>query len=125
LTARYKWLDETDRSQVAFDMRPVSGISHCGPPAPGAANTSWYSRQLVKTCRSFKHIEPKVTVADWLTALLVVVMMLQHYTRVVPFPEGAPGHSADLACHADQLQSPRRMGLVDDISRNRRLSNGY
>ncbi len=41
LTARYKYLDETDRSQVAFDMRPVSGISHFGPPAPGSVNTPW------------------------------------------------------------------------------------
>ena len=49
-------------------------------------------------------MNPKVTVAPWLIALLVVVMMLQHYTRVVPFPEGAPVHSADLACRPDQLQ---------------------
>src|ERR1700675_67671 len=83
-----------------------------------------YSRRLVKTCGSLKHIGPMVAVAQWLTALLVVVMMLQHYTRVVPFPEGAPAHSADLACRPDQLQCPRRMGLVDNISRNRRLSNG-
>jgi hypothetical protein len=32
-------LDETDRSQVAFDMRPVNGIRHFGPPALGSANT--------------------------------------------------------------------------------------
>ena len=36
----------------------------------------------MKTCRRLNHIGPKVTVAQWLTALLVVVMMLQHYTRV-------------------------------------------
>jgi hypothetical protein len=34
-------LDETDRSQVAFDMRPVRGVSPFGPPAPGSANTAW------------------------------------------------------------------------------------
>jgi len=30
-----------DRSQVAFDMQPVRGVSHFGPPAPGSANTAW------------------------------------------------------------------------------------
>src|SRR4029077_15878083 len=90
LTARSIWLDETDRSQDAFDMRPVTGIRHFGPPAPGSATPLEYSRRLVKTCNRLKHIEPKVTVAQWLTALLVVVMMLQHYTRVVSLPEGAP-----------------------------------
>jgi hypothetical protein len=52
-------------------------------------------------------------------------MMVQHYTRFVPFSEGAPVYGADLACRPDQLQCPRRMSLVDNISRNRRLSNGY
>jgi len=64
-------------------------------------------------------------VGQWLTALLEVVVMLQHYPRFVPFPEGAPGHSADFAGDPEQLQCPRRMGLVDNISRNRRFANGY
>src|SRR5439155_19401171 len=94
-------------------------------PRPVPLTPLGYSRRLGKTRRTLKHIQPKVTVAQWLTALLVVVMMLQHYTRFVPFPEGAPVHGADLACRPDQFHCPRRMGLVDDISRNRRLSNGY
>src|ERR1700685_4518595 len=63
-------------------------------------------------------LKPEVTIAQWLTALLVVVMMLQHHPRVVPFPEGAPAHRADLACRPDQLQCPPRGGLVGSISRN-------
>src|SRR4029077_2034223 len=116
-------------------MRPTGPRSHliCGQrtelafwTAPARLPTPLgYSRRLGKTCRRLKHIQPKVTVAQWLTALLLVVMMLQHYTRVVPFPECAPPHSADLACRPGQFQCPRRMGLVDNISRNRRLSNGY
>src|SRR6266481_9168322 len=94
-------------------------------PPPGSVKPLGYSRRLGKGCRRLKYIQPKVTVAQWLTALLVVVMMLQHYTRFVPFPEGAPAHGADFACRPDQLQCPRRMGLIDNISRNRRLSNGY
>src|SRR6266481_3247797 len=117
-------------------MRPSGPRSHliCGQraelaildrPRPVPLTPLGYSRRLVKTYRRLKHIGPKVTVAQWLTALLVVVMMLQHYTRFVPFPEGAPAHGADFACRPDQLQCPRRMGLIDNISRNRRLSNGY
>src|SRR5579862_1102728 len=106
-------------------MRPVRGIRDFGPPAPGSATALEYSGRLVKTCNRPKHIEPKVTDAEWLTALLVAVMMLQDYTRLVPFPQDAPGHSADFAGNRDQFQCPRRLGLVVSISRNRPFSNGY
>src|SRR6266481_8615005 len=79
----------------------------------------------LNTYSRLRHIEPEVIVGQWLTALLVVVMMLQHYTRFVPFPQCAPAHSADFAGHSYQLQCPRRMGLVGNISRNRPFSNGY
>src|SRR5258708_40161908 len=52
-------------------------------------------------------------------------MMPQDSTRFVPVPEGAAAHGVAFACRPDQLQCPRRMGLIDNISRNRRLSNGY
>src|SRR5216684_5648121 len=79
----------------------------------------------LNTYSRLRHIEPEVIVGQRFTALLVVVMMLQNYTRVVPFPQDAPGHNADFAGNPDQLQCPRRMGLVVSISRNRRFSNGY
>src|SRR6266851_8883625 len=98
-------------------MRPTGPWSHltCGQradlavlelPPPGSVNPLGYSRRLGKTCRRLKYIQPKVTVAQWLTALLVVVMMLQRHTRFVPLPKGAPVHCADPACRPDQLQCP-------------------
>jgi hypothetical protein len=56
---------------------------------------------------------------------MVVVMMLVHYERPVPFSEDTPAHSAGPAGDTDQLDRPRRLCLACNISRNRALSNGY
>src|ERR1700730_15845167 len=117
-------------------MRPTGPRSHliCSHleelpvfkcPPSGFGKTPVRLRGPLKTYSRLRRIEPEVIVRQWLTALLVVVMMLQHYTRFVPFPECAPAHSADFAGQSYQLQCPRRMGLVGNISRNRPFSNGY
>src|SRR6202034_4851827 len=82
-------------------------------------------RGPLNTHSRLRPIEAKVDVGQRLTALLVVVMMLQNHTRFVPFPQDTPAHSADFAGNPVQLQCPRRVGLVDSISRNRRFSNKY
>src|SRR5262249_37507310 len=58
-------------------------------------------------------------------ALLMVIVMLVHYARSAPFPEGAPAQSAGSAGHPDQFESPLRMRFVCSISGNRGLSEGY
>ena len=94
-------------------------------PALGFGQFQLRLRWPFNTYSSLRRIESEVTLVKWLTALLVVVMMLQHYTLFVPFPQDAPAHGADFAGTPDQLQGPRRVGLVDSISRNRRFSNRY
>src|ERR1700727_343114 len=112
-------------------MRPTGPRSHGMRPAQGnpvqipASGFRVRLRGPRKALSKLRRVETEVIVGQWLTALLVVVVMLQHDTRFSPFPEGAPAESADFAGDPDQLQCPRRMGLVDNISRNRRLANGY
>src|ERR1700730_8546085 len=107
-------------------MRPTGPRSHitCNPRELTILKCVQLASQNLRgpsgTCIGGGRIEPEVALGQWLTALLVVVMMLQHYTRLVPFPEGAPTHSADFACRSGQLQCPRRMGLGVDISGNGR-----
>src|ERR1700731_2019248 len=88
-------------------MRPLRKTYHGRVTASGLGPPVRLRRPL-NACSRLRRIEPEVIVGQWVTALLVVVMMLQHYKRFVPFPEGAPAHSADLACRPDQLQCPRR-----------------
>ncbi len=55
----------------------------------------------------------------------MVIVMLVHYARPLPFPEGAPAHSAGPTGDTNQLERPRRLRLACNISRNRALPNGY
>src|ERR1700730_10746883 len=80
-------------------MRPLRGTTRFQMPATGFGKTPVRLRGPLKTYSRLRRIEPEVIVGQWLTALPVVVMMLQHYTRFVPFPECAPAHSADFAGH--------------------------
>src|SRR5580658_1315318 len=114
------------RSQVTLICNRCGGEYPFQIPASGFGNTPHnILRGVLKTYISLRRIDAEVILGQWLAALLVVVMMLQHYTRFVPFPEGAPTRSADSACRPDQLQCPRRMGLAGSISGNRLFSNGY
>jgi hypothetical protein len=68
-------------------MRPVKGTTGFQMPAPGLGNNSQpVLRRLLKAFSRLRRIEPKIAVRQRLTTLLVVVVMLQHYTRLVPFP---------------------------------------
>jgi hypothetical protein len=60
----------------------------------------------LKTYKSLGRIEPEVTLVQWLTALLVVVMMLQHYTRFVPFPQDAPARADDIEGNSETMEEP-------------------
>jgi len=75
-------MDETDRSQVAFDMRPISGIGYFGP-APGFANTPRdIQDDMGKPVGGSSTFNLRSPSLSGLTALLVVVVMLQHYAPI-------------------------------------------
>src|SRR5260370_20588954 len=58
-------------------------------------------------------------------AVLMLIVMLVHYPRSIPFPDCAPTHSARPTGHPDQVECPLRMRLACSVSRHRDLSNGY
>src|SRR5258706_16480727 len=58
-------------------------------------------------------------------ALLMLIVMLVHYPRSIPFPECAPTHSARLTGHPDQVEGPLRMRLARSVSRHSNLSNRH
>jgi hypothetical protein len=106
-------------------MRPGKGTCHRRMTGLASVTSPLRSRRPLKASSRLRRIEAEVTVGQWVTTLLVVVMVLEHYTRFVPSPERAPVHRADFARDPDQLQCPCSLGLVDRIPRNRRFSNGY
>src|SRR5258708_20891731 len=55
----------------------------------------------------------------------MLIVMLGHYPRSIPFPECAPTQSARPAGHPDQVECPLRMRLAGSVSRHRDLSNEY
>ena len=84
-TTGYKWLDETDRSRVAFAA--ASDRNYPSNARFGFGNDSQpILRRPLKAFGRLRRIEPKIAVRQRLTTLLVIVMVLQHYTRLVPFP---------------------------------------
>src|SRR5882762_6740709 len=80
---------------------------------------------ISSTLRQVRRVETQVIGSQGAAVLLLVIVMLVHYLRPVPFPEGPPGHRASPAGHADQVERPCGMRLARNISRNRGLSNGY
>ena len=73
------------------------------PASTFGNNSQLVLTRLLKASSRLWRIEPEIAVRQRLTTLLVVVMMLQHYTRLVPFPQDALVHTADLAGSANQL----------------------
>src|SRR6266851_6685692 len=51
-------------------------------------------------------------------ALLMLIVMLVHYPRSIPFPDCAPTQSARLTGHPDQVEGPLRMRLACSVSRH-------
>ena len=81
--------------------------------------------QLLRT-RDSRPVKPIVrTEGQRSAALLMVIVMLVHDPRPVPFPESAPAHSAGPTGGTDQVERPRGMRLVCNISSNSGLSNGH
>src|SRR6267143_1699193 len=82
-------------------------------------------RQLLRT-RDSRPVKPIVhTEGQRSAALLMVIVMLVHDPRPVPFPQSAPAHSAGRTGGTDQVERPRGMRLVCNISSNSGLSNGH
>src|SRR6266404_466224 len=70
-------------------------------------------------------VETQVGERQRLATSLLVIVMLVHHARPVPFPEGAPVQRASFAGHTDNVECPGRMYLVRSIARNLALFNGY
>src|SRR6266566_9816935 len=70
-------------------------------------------------------IETQIGHGQRSAALLMLIVMLVHYPRSIPFPECAPTQSASPSRHPDQLEGPLRIGVVCNVSRDRGLSNRY
>src|SRR6266496_2953111 len=70
-------------------------------------------------------IETQIGHGQRSAALLMLIVMLVHYPRSIPFPECAPTQSARPTGHPDQVECPLRMRLACSVSRHRDLSNGY
>src|SRR5258706_6307175 len=58
-------------------------------------------------------------------ALLMLIVVLVHYPRSIPFPDCAPTQSARPTGHPDQVEGPLRMRLACSVSRHRNLSNRH
>ena len=69
-------------------------------------------------------IETQIGHGQRSAALLMLIVMLVHYPRSIPFPECAPTHSARPTGHPDQVECPLRMRLAC-VSRHRDLSNRH
>src|SRR6266581_4914470 len=65
------------------------------------------------------HVETQVVERQRLATSLLVIVMLVHHARPVPFPESAPVQRAGFTGHTDNLECPGRMYLVRSIARNR------
>src|SRR5260370_16732297 len=76
-------------------------------------------------CISLRPVETQVIGGQGAPVLLLVKVMLVHYPRPVPSPEGPPSYSAAPAGHPDQVERPRGIRLASNISRNSVLSDGY
>src|SRR5437667_12529058 len=101
--------DETDRSQVAINGTATDRLSL--PP--------------LKPRDRLDHVETQVVERQRLATSLLVIVMLVHHARPVPFPESAPGQRAGFTGHTDNLECPARMYLVRCIARHPSLSIAY
>src|SRR5260370_26243311 len=82
-------------------------------------------RRFPDAWNTIGRIETQVIQGERSADLLLVVVMLVHYARPMPFAKDAPLESAGRTGHLNQLHGPCRMRLHGNISRNRGLSNGY
>src|SRR6266436_6668756 len=73
----------------------------------------------------FQDMETQIGHGQRSAALLMLIVMLGHYPRSIPFPECAPTHSARPTGHPDQVECPLRMRLACSVSRHRDLSNRH
>src|SRR5260370_40976211 len=73
----------------------------------------------------FEDIETQIGHGQRSAALLMLIVMLVHYPRSIPFPDCAPTHSAPPTGHPDQVERPLRIRLADSVSRHRDLSTRH
>ena len=102
-------MDETDRSQVALNATATDQPI----PAP------------LKPRDRLDHVETQVVERQRLATSPLVIVMLVHHARPVPFPESAPIQHAGFPGYTGDMECPGRMYLVRSIARKRGLLNGY
>src|SRR6266404_4350576 len=90
-------------------------------PFGHSSNAQSYGLRFTRLSR----IETQIGHGQRSAALLMIIVMLVHYPRSIPFPECAPTQSARPTEHPDQVECPLRMRLACSVSRHRGLSNGY
>src|SRR5260370_106483 len=74
---------------------------------------------ISSTLRQVRRVETQVIGSQGAPVLLLVIVMLVHDPRPVPFPEGPPTHRARPARHDEHVPPPPRMRVTRNISRNR------
>src|SRR5580700_6219629 len=88
--------------------------------APNAASTR--SAKLRRGCGGIK---TQIAERQRCALLLLVVVILVHHTRAIPFPEDAPTQGGGSAGNADELDCPRGMHFAGNVSGNLVHSNLY
>src|SRR5260370_17938285 len=105
-------------------LRQLAGLG-CGRWIRGSGMIGSFALMNCGRCISLRPVETQVIGGQGAPVLLLVIVMLVHYPRPVPSPEGPPSYSAAPAGHPDQVERPRGMRLACNISRNCGLSDGY
>src|SRR5260370_18599250 len=73
--------------------------------------------------RGVRRIKTQVMQGEWPADLLLVVVMLEHYARPVPFPEDAPAQSAGRSGRPDEVDRPGGVRLDSGVCRDRGVAN--